>query len=161
MACTSGRASATNTALPMKIRLPAGSPVTGSRQISTLATSTLSRAQPVTGIAPTTPEVLFTGVSKLPNGAPGGVTRVTFTWIVCGELEAPAAVTVIVPDGGPIGTVTKNNPLPVPDVGYGIMLSVLEDTVQFRVPPLLKVTAICCGVVAAELTPKFKTLRLR
>ena len=161
MASTSGLASATNTAFPTKIRLPAGSPVIGSRQISTLATSTLSSAQPVTGIAPTTLEVLFTGVSKLPNGAPGGLIRAAFTWIVCGELVAAGAVTVTVPDGGPSGALTKKDPLPVPDGGETRILSELEDTVQFEAPPLLKLTATCCGLVAAELlTAKFKTLRL-
>src|SRR5207302_1291506 len=95
-ASTSGRAPATNTALPTKMRLPAGSPVIGSRQISTPVTSTLSSAQPVTGIAPTTPVVLFAGVSKLPNGNPGAAL-VIFTWIVSGELLAPGALTVTVP----------------------------------------------------------------
>ena len=40
----------------------------GSRQISTLATPTLSRAQPVTAISPAMPVVLLIGVSKLPYG---------------------------------------------------------------------------------------------
>src|SRR5258708_18531712 len=62
MACTSGLASAENTAVPIKIRFPAGSPTTGSRKISTCVTSMLSSAQPVTGIAPTTPVVLLMGV---------------------------------------------------------------------------------------------------
>src|SRR5229473_634695 len=104
MASTSGRASATNTALPTKIRLPAGSPVIGSRQISTPVTSTLSSAQPVTGIAPTTPVVLFAGVSKLPNGGEV-VALATFTWTVSGELVARGDVTVTVP-AGPRATLT-------------------------------------------------------
>src|SRR5437867_3464684 len=45
-----------------------GSLTTGSRQISTLATPTLSRAQPVTAISPAMPVVLLIGVSKLPYG---------------------------------------------------------------------------------------------
>src|SRR5260221_13513561 len=51
----------------MKTR-PAGSPTIGSREISTRVTLMLSSAQPVTAIAPTTPVVLVSGVSKLPNG---------------------------------------------------------------------------------------------
>src|SRR5216684_3156610 len=98
MASTSGRASATNTALPTKIRLPAGSPVTGSRQISTPVTSKLSSAQPVTGIAPTTPEVFVAGVSKLPNGG-AVVALAMLTWTVCGVLPALGALTVTVPAG--------------------------------------------------------------
>src|SRR5437879_13889296 len=96
MACTSGRASDENTAVPMKIRAPEGSPTTGSRKISTRVTSILSSAQPVTGIAPTTPVVLVIGVSKLPNGS-AGVTPATFTVMVCGALIAPVAVTVTTP----------------------------------------------------------------
>src|SRR5260370_25369760 len=96
MFCTSGRASAENTAVPMKIRVPEGSPTTASRKISTCVTSMLSSAQPVTGIAPTTPVVLVIGVSKLPNGA-AGVTLATLTVMVCGELIAPGAVTVAMP----------------------------------------------------------------
>src|SRR5258708_15490081 len=98
MASTSGRASATNTELPTKIRLPAGSPVIGSRQISTPVTSKLSSAQPVTGIAPTTPVVLFTGVSKLPNGAVVA-ELLMFTSTISGEFRADGAVTVTKPAG--------------------------------------------------------------
>src|SRR5260370_11153618 len=47
MACTSGLASAENTAVPMKIRFPEGSHTIGSRKISTCVTSMLSSAQPV------------------------------------------------------------------------------------------------------------------
>src|SRR5258708_2396610 len=141
MASTSGRASATNTALPMEIRLPAGSPVIGSRQISTPVTSTLSSAQPVTGIAPTTPVVLFAGVSKLPNGGPL-LGLVTFTWTVWGEFAAVGDVIVMVPDD-PCATLTCIIPLPVPDVGETVMLLWFEDAVQLRWAPLLKLTATC------------------
>src|SRR6266481_5107912 len=135
MASTSGRASATNTALPMEIRLPAGSPVIGSRQISTPVTSTLSSAQPVTGIAPMTPVVLFAGVSKLPNGFPE-LTLVTFTWICCGEFAAPDAVTVTTPldpAAAPICSVA----FPRPDAGDTVIFDLLEEADQLTpLPPV-------------------------
>src|SRR5437868_5186041 len=113
MACTSGLASSTKTAVPIGIKLPEGSPTTGSRRISTRVTSMLSSAQPVTGIAPTTPVVLVIGVSKLPNGS-AGVTPATFTVMVCGELIAPVEVTVTMPLD-PEPAEIWNVPVPTPE----------------------------------------------
>src|ERR1700726_1406541 len=101
----------------------AASPGTGARQMPTPVaadTSMLSSAQPVTPTAPVIPPVLFTGVSKLPNGM-AGVTLVTLTWTCCGEPVAPAALTVMMAPGDPLAggavAVTWNVPLPVPEVG--------------------------------------------
>src|ERR1700720_1214750 len=111
----------------------APSPGTGSRQMPTplppfvivAGTSILSRAQPVTPIAPVTPVVLFTGVSKLPYGR-AGVTAVTLTWTCCGEPVAPAALTVMMAPADPppegAAAVIWNVPLPVPDAGETVTL---------------------------------------
>src|SRR5437016_4185432 len=143
MACTSGRASDENTAVPMKIRAPAGSPMTGSLKMSTCVTSMLSNAQPVTGIAPTTPVVPSIGVSKLPNGSVDA-TLATFTWMVCGELIAPAAATVTIPlDPG--AAEIWNVPVPTPDPGFTAMLEWSEVAVQATLTPPLMVTRMVCG----------------
>src|SRR5688572_2698692 len=60
-----------------------------------------SSAQPVTAMAPVTPFVRLSGVSKAPNAGPvlPGAYTCTFTANVCGELEAPDPVTVSVASG--------------------------------------------------------------
>jgi hypothetical protein len=105
----------------------------------------LSRAQPVTGIAPAIPVVLFAGVSKLPYGGAAGAL-LTFTWICWGEPGEPAAVTVIVPPG-PALAVTWMLPLPLPEVGKTVIFDALEDAVQFPGVPLRKFTATVCVLV--------------
>src|SRR5712671_5054116 len=110
------------------MRAPGGSVPTGSRQISTFVTSTLSSAQPVTGIAPATPAVLSAGVSKLPKRLPIAAFA-TFTWIVCGEFDAAGAVMVTIPLG-PATAVTVIVALPVPDVVDTVMFDWLEEAVH-------------------------------
>jgi len=122
----------------MKIRAPAGSPPTGSRQMSTFATSIASSAQPVTGIAPATPVVLLTGVSKLPKGLPADGLEM-FTWICFGDPMAPGAVTVTMPFGPALAD-TWNEPLPVPAPFDTTMLDRLEVAVQAKGAPLVKLT---------------------
>ena len=78
----------------------------------TLTTSTLSKAQPVTGMAPATPVVWSRGVSKLPKGR-DGFTFVTFTCIVT-EPMAFVRATVIVPLD-PDATATWKLQLPIPE----------------------------------------------
>src|SRR5258706_8289329 len=107
---------------------PSGSLPAGSGQMSTFVTSTLSSAQPVTGIAPATPVVLSVGVSKLPNGLPADGEEMA-TWICLGDPRAFGAVTVIVPFG-PLLADTWNEPFPVPEPCVTTMLGWLEVAVQ-------------------------------
>jgi len=72
----------------MKIKLPAGSARDWLTQDIYMGDSILSRAQPVTGIAPTTPVVLSIGVSEAAIGSKG-VTVATFTVMICGAPIAP------------------------------------------------------------------------
>src|SRR6267142_3351344 len=113
---------------------PTGSLPAGSRQMSTFVTSTLSSAQPVTGIAPATPVMLSTGVSKLPNGLPADRVEM-FTWICLGDPTAFGAVTVTVPFG-PALPDTWNEPLPLPEPCVTTMLDWFEVAVQGRPPPV-------------------------
>src|SRR5260370_31566819 len=122
----------------MKTRLPAGSPITGSRRISTRVTSILSSAQPVTGIAPTTPVVLVIGVSKLPNGS-AGVTLATLTVMLCGELVAPVEVTVTVPLDPELAEIW-NVPVPTPAPGFTVMLEGSGGAVQATLNATVRVT---------------------
>src|SRR5260370_16441638 len=97
-AATSGRAPKEKTASPMNTN-PEPSPGTGSREIATLVTSMLSSAQPVTGMAPTTPVVPFIGVSNEPNGwVLGLMAAVTVT---VGEAAIAVADTVTLPHTDP------------------------------------------------------------
>src|SRR6266404_3642949 len=133
MAATSGLASAEKTEVPMKTRLLGDSVTIGSRKISTRVTSILSSAQPVTGIAPTTPVVPLIGVSKLPNGS-AGVTLATFTVMVCGELIAPGAVTVTKPLDPALAEIW-NVPVPTPDGGLAVILEWSDVAVQATFAP--------------------------
>src|SRR5579862_273576 len=129
------------------------SPGTGARHMPTLRTSMLSKAQPVTPTAPLMPVVLFTGVSKLPNGM-AGVTLATLTWTCWGELVAPSAVTVIIaPDVPPpegAAAVTWKVPLPVPDGGEMVTLERSEVAVQPTLRPPVMLTVTVCGEVINE-----------
>src|SRR4051794_28540861 len=99
-ASTSGRTPGTNVASPTFIfavapgigQVPAGSPGTGSRQITTLFTPTSSSAQPVKACSPDTPVMPLAGLSNDPIGprlVPGANTC-TLTAIVIGEFAAHA-----------------------------------------------------------------------
>ena len=116
----------------------------------------MSKAQPVTGIAPVTLLVLFTGVSKLPKGGIGMALK-TFTVIVFGEPAAPVEVTVIKPLG-PGRMETWKVPVPTPDVGLTVILEWSEVAVHGE--PLPMVTSTVCGLVISEpILPKFSTFR--
>jgi hypothetical protein len=99
------------------------------------------------------PVVLFAGVSKLPNGL-FTTAVVTFTWICCGELTAPGAVTVMTPLVAPGANVTWNVPTPFPDVGLTEIKGWFDEAVQATAEPLVKVIEIVCGLVTnVPLTP--------
>ena len=116
----------------------------------------MSKAQPVTGIAPATLLVLFTGVSKLPKGGIGMALK-TFTVIVFGEPAVPVEVTVIKPLG-PGRTETWKVPVPTPDVGLTVILEWSEVAVHGE--PLPMVTRTVCGLVISEpIKPKFSSFR--
>src|SRR5260370_35723433 len=96
--------------------------------MSTLVTSMLSSAQPVTAIAPAMPDVPLAGVSKLPTGDPG-VLAAPLTCACSDGLVARGAPTVITPLG-PELTVTWKAPLPVPDPGDTVIAGWFEEAVQ-------------------------------
>src|SRR5258708_18193947 len=106
--------------------------------MSTFVTSTLSSAQPVTGIAPATPVALSVGVSKLPNGLPAEGVEMA-TWICLGDPIAFGAVTVIMPLGPGFPT-TWNAPFPAPDPCVTTTLGWFEVAVQANAAPPVKLT---------------------
>src|SRR5216684_5785811 len=110
-----------------------------SRQTSTLVTSMLSRAHPVTGIAPVITNPWEPGVSKLPNGGPAFAESNTFnvTAIVVVGLPVVSDKIVIVPVKVPgvVGTCVESIPIvkpfgPVPAGGARMMKLVFDVAVQ-------------------------------
>src|SRR5216684_2928384 len=89
------------------------SPVTGSRQISTFATSTPSSAQPLSGIAPETLAVPSTGVSNAPKGLLP--TRTAADTLAAGEGRMFGVVRIAVPAPEPFAGRAEDTLLTVND----------------------------------------------